>query len=234
MPPHSHPHSHTRSHHPNHLRTPTWSQIKSLYELPSASRDGSGFFPWQPPRSNSLAPAPSGALPGAGSGAAEGVAAAAAGAGPHYDLQGLEAAPWDWSLKTRVRVASPQPLACLQAAASAGLLPACRAACGAAADASSGGDGVAAALAERLQRALLQWQHPEQQLGGEVLQLMRQSKGTGELLAARARAWRDCLRGLHASVRNGQCPAAYVVGAQVRVLGINDKCVWNKRVPLCS
>ncbi|GBF97731.1 hypothetical protein Rsub_10895 [Raphidocelis subcapitata] len=189
--------------------------IKSLYDFRAdASRDAAASNgPW-PARGGSLASFHSGGSDAAAGTASAAAAAAAAAGAPQYELSGLHSAPWDWSLKTRVRVASPRPLACLSASAAAGLLPACRAACG-----GGGGGGAAAAgaaaLAERLQRALLQWQHPAERLGADALAVMRTSKLTAELLSARARAWRDVLRGLVAAVRNGQCPAAYCAGAQL-------------------
>lgn len=197
-------------------------QIKSLYDL-GLSRDAGASMGGWPGRSASLAAAPS-----------DGTAAAAATAAAQYELQGLVSAPWDWSLKTRVRIAAPKPLACLQDAAAAGLLPACRAAarpCSGPAAACTAPPGVAqeaAAVAERLQRALLQWQHPASALGADALQAMRSSKATAELLAARAKEWRDCLRALHTSVRNGQCPAAYIVGAQVRAHACGRVTLWVK------
>jgi hypothetical protein len=196
-------------------------QIQCLYNIRAdagASRDGFSNGPWLP-RAGSFPSVRSTTLPD-GLGAAATAAAAAGGtdAAQQYELRGLSAAPWDWSLKTRLRISSSQPFACLQAAAAAGLLPACRAACRGGGVSTSGG-GATAALAERLHGALLQWQHPSAALGPDALQLMRASKATADLLTVRLRAWRDTLRGLIAAVRNGQCTAAYVAGAQVRGQG---------------
>ncbi|KAI8475408.1 MAG: hypothetical protein J3K34DRAFT_484669 [Monoraphidium minutum] len=185
--------------------------IKSLYDF-GLSRDAGASLGGLPGRMASAGP------PGSQTAAPDGAAGGGAG-GSQYDLRGLGAAPWDWSLKTRVRIASPQPLECLRAAAAAGLLPACRALAGGGLLPAGGGGGGAGGgvrqqeLAERLQRALLQWQHPAAALGPDALQAMRGAKATADVLAGRVREWRDALRGLVAAVRNGQVPAAYVVGA---------------------
>lgn len=136
---------------------------------------------------------------------------ASAGGGAQFELHGLAAAPWDWSLKCRVRVASPSLLSLLRDAAAAGLAPAARAA-------AAGGRAPADAAppAERLAGALLQWQHPAAPLAPDALAVMAASASTRDLLSARTRAWRDALRALHAAVRAGELPAAYVVGAAVR------------------
>jgi len=70
-----------------------------------------------------------------------------------------------------------------------------------------------AGLQARLRQALVQWQHPEQQLAPEAVTAMQDSRQLKHLLPGRVTAWRQAFMGLVAGVQTGQCPAAYAVGA---------------------
>jgi alkanesulfonate monooxygenase SsuD/methylene tetrahydromethanopterin reductase-like flavin-dependent oxidoreductase (luciferase family) len=89
---------------------------------------------------------------------------------------------------------------------------------------------------ERLQQALLQWQHPAGPLPPSLLAAQGSAStgaaaaaaagaglaaGAGDkargdaallLLRERVQQWREALRGAHAALRHGHCPVLYVCG----------------------
>lgn len=81
---------------------------------------------------------------------------------------------------------------------------------------SSGGAGFGASDAQRLQRALLTWQHPDAALPPAVVAAVAGSKPGQALLEARRAAWQEAFRSLFLALRAGLCAAFYYATPQAR------------------
>ena len=68
---------------------------------------------------------------------------------------------------------------------------------------------------ERLQYALMTWQHPESSLPAAAVSTLTGAKAAQGLLDARKAAWQEAFRSIFMALRSGACSAFYVITAQV-------------------
>eukprot|EP00877_Chromochloris_zofingiensis_P002255 jgi/Chrzof1/1202/Cz01g44160.t1 len=72
-------------------------------------------------------------------------------------------------------------------------------------------------MQERLQQALLQWQHPAQRYSPDMLQLLQNKAQVAvDSLNARVQQWQDSFNALFNCLRHGHCPVVYVVSQLVQ------------------
>ena len=70
-------------------------------------------------------------------------------------------------------------------------------------------------LAQRMQRALMTWQHPSASMPAAAIAALAASKQGAEALEQRRSAWREAFRSLYMAVQAGSCHAFYFVTPQV-------------------
>ena len=64
-------------------------------------------------------------------------------------------------------------------------------------------------LAQRMQRALMTWQHPSASMPAAAIAALAASKQGAEALEQRRSAWREAFRSLYMAVQAGACHAFY-------------------------
>ncbi len=73
-------------------------------------------------------------------------------------------------------------------------------------------------LAQRMQRALMTWQHPSASMPAAAMPAVAASKQGAEFLEERRAQWRESLRSLFMAVQASVCHGFYFVTPQARLL----------------
>ena len=71
-------------------------------------------------------------------------------------------------------------------------------------------------LAQRMQHALMTWQHPSASMPAAAIAALAASKQGAEALDQRRSAWREAFRSLYMAVQAGACHAFYFMTPQVQ------------------
>ena len=88
----------------------------------------------------------------------------------------------------------------------------------------AGGREMPDSLAQRMQRALMTWQHPSASMPSAALPAVAASKQGAEFLEQRRAHWREAFRSLFMAVQTCACHGFYLMTPQVR----------NLELPVCA